>query len=465
LLLFARLPFTYAAICTVILPYLILPEAVSISLPSLPDLSKTDVICIGLLFGVFLYRSKGKDLLAETESKGTSLKRLLIICLMMILGGFVLTVLNNTDPLRFGNTILPGTRPWDILGITFQTIIGLAPFWLSALYLAAPGAQRTLLVALVYAVLLYSLLILVEIRLSPQIHKWVYGYHQHQFIQHIRDGDYRPMVFLGHGLEVGYFIFMGLIAAIGLWLREKETKWLLTATWILGVLLISKNVGASIIGLFMAGVFLCFGQRLRIWAVSLIAIMVLVYPMLRQSNIVRTETMVSLASVVSPDRAGSLGFRLENEDLLLDRALEKPLTGWGGWGRSRIYDERGYDVSVTDGRWIIVLGQFGWIGYLGRFGFLVLPLIFLMAARRRKEIPIETTALALISAGNLIYILPNSTLSPVGLMTFGAVAGCCMRDVKPSQSSAPDTESTAKKTPRYTRFGAMRTRTLRNFNT
>ncbi len=60
---------------------------------------------------------------------------------------------------------------------------------------------------------------------------------------------------------------------------------------------------------------------------------------------------------VSADRANSLRHRLNNEDMLLSRAFESPLFGWGGWGRNRVYDENGKDLTVTDGLWIIIIVQ------------------------------------------------------------------------------------------------------------
>ena len=37
-------------------------------------------------------------------------------------------------------------------------------------------------------------------------------------------------------------------------------------------------------------------------------------------------------------------------------ALDRPVFGWGGWGRSRLHDDQGRDVSVTDGLCIISAG-------------------------------------------------------------------------------------------------------------
>src|SRR5690349_3189313 len=58
-------------------------------------------------------------------------------------------------------------------------------------------------------------------RLSPQLHVWLYGFHQHSFLQNERWGGYRPMVFMEHGLMVA--MWMCMTALVGLWLWRAET--------------------------------------------------------------------------------------------------------------------------------------------------------------------------------------------------------------------------------------------------
>ena len=45
--------------------------------------------------------------------------------------------------------------------------------------------------------------------------------------------------------------------------------------------------------------------------------------------------------------------------MLAAKAMRRPVFGWGGWGRSRVHDEWGTDLSITDGLWIIQFGQLG----------------------------------------------------------------------------------------------------------
>ena len=53
--------------------------------------------------------------------------------------------------------------------------------------------------------------------------------------------------------------------------------------------------------------------------------------------------------------------------------MERPVWGWGGWGRNRVFDTSGRDVSVTDGMWVIYLGVYGLVGLVAWTALLLLP--------------------------------------------------------------------------------------------
>ncbi len=450
---FARLPVASALVWATLLPYLFLPEAIAINVPSLPDIDKATSIGIGLLLGLMVAGRK-PGLRRATPSPMISRTRLSWVFSALIIvysGSIVASVLNNAEPLIYGPRFIPGLALWDIPSGIVGVLITLIPFLLARKYLATPSDQRVLLTGMVVMGLVYSLLMLVEIRLSPQLHRWFYGYHQHSFGQHIRDG-YRPMVFLDHGLSVGFYMFTTVIAAIALWRSGGQRKWLIAALWLFAILSVSRNLGALAICVVMLGVLLLPALRMRPAILAGIAFVVLVFPAARQFQLVPTETLVALAADVSEDRAGSLQFRLTNEDTLLDRAFLKPLTGWGTYGRNRIYDQSGRDLSVTDGAWILTLARSGWPGYLAFYGLLTLPVMGLLFARADLRRSPETIALAVMGTGNLIYLIPNSTLSPVGLLAFGALAGSLSyRSVGTSDPAVGRTGKRQHRPRRYTR--------------
>lgn len=458
LLIFARLPALTALIWSVLLPYLYLPEAFKIDLPGLPDINKTAVISLGLAMGLFMFRPKVLSVLEASRPvlTGPRLRALLWLCALGVFAGLFLTVMNNRAPIAFEEFVLPAARPWDALSNVVQWGLILLPFWMAMRFLSDPERHRALLTALVVAAVGYSFLMLVEIRLSPQLHNWVYGYYQHSFAQHVR-GGYRPMVFMSHGLWVGFFIFTGLIAAIGLWKSTWDAKWLWAATGLLIILLLSRNLAAVGIAFMVLFALFACGQKLQRWFLCFVALSVLFYPVLRQGHVVPIDGIVATAEALSPARAQSLEFRLRNEDALLERAWEKKWTGWSGWGRERVYTERGRVETIADGLWIITIGQRGWIGYLSLFGILTLPLIWLSVSRRIHDIPPQTMALCMIVAGNLIYMIPNATMTPVGLLVFGALAGFVVYGTKKSDTSQPsEPQHRTRRHVQYTRSPGQR---------
>ena len=63
-----------------------------------------------------------------------------------------------------------------------------------------------------------------------------------------------------------------------------------------------------------------------------------VYVAVRATNLWTGQQAVDLAkAVVGPDRAQSLEYRFKCENLLAAKALQQPVFGWGGWGRSSVY--------------------------------------------------------------------------------------------------------------------------------
>jgi hypothetical protein len=270
---------------------------------------------------------------------------------------------------------------------------------------------------------------LFEMRFSPQFHSWVYGYSPTDFIQQVRDGGYRPMVFMGHGLTAATFFFMTVVAAVAL--RRTDPPHLSRssggkAAYLAAVLILCRSAGATVFALVVAPLVYLAKPKLQGRVAAIFVLLALFYPMLRVADMVPTRLMVDLAQTVSGDRAASLGARFENETLLLDRALQRPVFGWGRYGRSRVYDSEGRDLAVTDGHWVITIGQFGILGFVAEFGLLALCVIKAAAASRKarsfKE-KILLTALALIVATNVLDLLPNASLLPITWLFSGALLG------------------------------------------
>ena len=290
--------------------------------------------------------------------------------------------------------------------------------------------------------------------MSPQLNLWVYGYFPHNWLQHVRGGGFRPLVFLRHGLWLGFFLFTVFIAALAL-TRDREMKGRallpFLAAWMLLVIFLSRNLGPTMLALVFAPVILFLPFKLHARIASVLACVLLIYPALHDMMDVPMTRFLDFVATISEKRVQSFQTRLDNESELLARANEKPIFGWGGWARLRIYDEFGRDTSLVDGAWIVQMGRHGWAGYLGFFGMLALPMLFVQRAARRKPISPAIAGMLIMMAANFIYLIPNSTLNPIAMLMLGALAAFAQYDPvgKKVEDEAPEPVGTS----RYTRFG------------
>jgi len=399
LVLYFRLGPLRGLIWTFLIGYLFLPEALSFDLPGLPPYQKRTAIGVSCLIGLLLARQRKigiYDVAGQLNYRaaGTVFKFLMLILFLSP----VATVMLNQDPIRFTEYSLPSLGFRDYVSIAVSFILLLLPFMAARALLFEEEGQRELLMAVVTVGLIYSVMVLFERRMSPLIHTWVYGYFQHQWAQHVRGGGFRPVVFMQHGLHLGFFLFVVTIGAFALF-RDKFLS----------------HRGLVFVPLMLFG-----GRKIQLWFMVAVSCLMIVLPGLQQNKLIPLNTAVEIAGKISPERAYSLQYRIDNEQAILERASERPMFGWGTWARWRIYDENGRDLSTVDGLWISIFGEYGWVGYLTYFSLLSLPLLFLLLASRKRRIPSVTIGIGLIMTGNLIYMIPNAAGSPLSWLMAGA---------------------------------------------
>lgn len=440
----------------IVLGYLFLPEQVELNLPGLPPLDKDTVPAIAaFIAALFITLKPGSSALAGWIPKGWVPRVLMTMLFVGILG----TVVTNPDPVLEAANPRPALRPWDGVSMMILTLSMLLPFVLGRKFMAHPEDALRLLVVLAIAGFGYSFLALYEIRMSPQLNRMIYGFFPHSWAQHIRGDGFRPLVFLDHGLWLAIFFCMSGLAAIGLsWVGTpgRRVAFTFAGLWILMVLALSNSLGALLIMLISLPVLYLIRTRGALIFAAIFAGIVLSYPMLRGADAVPVAQLTQIAEDIDPARARSFAFRLENEDLLLEKARQRPIFGWGGWSRSHIFDERGRDVAVTDGYWIILFGEGGWVRYLGEFGLLCLPVLFSAARARRYKLGPETAAVSLILTANLVDMIPNATITPVTWLAAGALWG--RLELGAHATSTPQDDDPAPPPPNsraaYTRFAS-----------
>ena len=435
LALFRAMPVYKALIWTILGGYLLLPSATAVKLPMIPALDKHSITVVTAFILCRVYASPQSEI-GRPSWTGSQLVATLLLCVLFS-SPFV-TVMTNPDPIIAGPRTIPGLRAYDAISIISATIIGVLPFFLARRHLNTPVAHREILRALVVCGLAYSLPALLEVRLSPQLHVWIYGFFPHDFVQHIRAGGFRPIVFLNHGLMVGIFFSTSVLAALSLW-REARREgapaflWFCAALWLLVTLVLVKSVGALAITAGLGLVVFFARPRMQIWVGAAVAGIVLLYPTLRGADLIPVDEIMEIAQSYSADRAQSLKFRLDNEDALLAHANQRPVWGWGSWGRNQLYDpETGYMTSVTDGIWVILIGVYGWTGYIAYFGLLTLPLLRFAMRRGGAPQSFVTSGLLMVLCALLIDFLPNAGLVPYVWLYAGALVGLVVQPVSAS---------------------------------
>ena len=334
----------------------------------------------------------------------------------------------NSYELRVGNFSLPGFYLLDGIKGSINNLIQISAFYIGLRFLSSATGRLEILKAFVASMLMYSVPMLAEERLSPQLHNWVYGYSPFSFIEHVRWNGYRPVVFLPQGLQLALFVAMALIAACTLArvrLKVMRLSARLAALYLVPILIMCKTLAAGIYAVALAPLALFARPTTSVKVATALMVFVCAYPALRTQDLVPIESVVSMATNVSKARADSFVTRIENESILMAKANQKPVFGWGGWGRNRVYNSlQSKDVSITDGGWIIYFGVYGWVGFLGLFGMFAVSVHRLhFYVKSADDLDAKIAAgLALLLAANIADMLPNANLTPITFIIAGSIA-------------------------------------------
>ncbi len=391
---------------------ILLPEREFFNIPLFPDMDKDTIACAWAFLPALFW--------CRTRLKRARIGRLpwLLFALMVVVD--IGRAATNRDPLVIAGRFIPAILPQTAFTFVVEDFLLIfAPFYLGATLYEEREDLRDFLKIFCGAGLFYLPLVALELRFSPQLHTWVYGYLQHTWLQVMRDGGYRPMVFMNHGLAVALFMATCAILAFGL-ARAKERIWRIKALPVAiafaVILSLSHSLGAFIYVVAMAPVVWFTSPRFQLRAAVLLAALVMFYPMLRAYDWFPVKSVVDAARMVSEDRAGSIDFRFYNEGIVLERSLERPLFGWGGFDRIFVFDEESGDaMSTFDGAWLIAYAESGGLGFISKFGLLTWPIW--IALRRIRRVAVRSDQLLLATVGVATAVV-SVDLLPNGMFTY-----------------------------------------------
>ena len=149
---------------------LFLPEVATFDAPLVPPFGKHEIAAACALLGLIV-RSPGRLRLPRL-GRGAD-----FLLVLVGLSGTI-TIFLNHDAVSYGPTLLPGMRARDVLSFGIRDALDvLLPYLVGRMCIQSTRDVRALLRVVLVLGLVYSLLIMFELRFSPNLHRWIYGYH------------------------------------------------------------------------------------------------------------------------------------------------------------------------------------------------------------------------------------------------------------------------------------------------
>jgi hypothetical protein len=416
-----RYPVNVGIFISITAAFLLLPAGLEIDPPLLPPLDKVSISSISLLICLILLRKKFK-----LFQPGSILNVFLVYLIVIVFSVFF-----NGDPVIIGGKFLPGLTPYDALSELIRALLRIVPFFLGRYFFTDIKDNENILKILVIFALFYSIPMLYEIRMSPQLHNIAYGYYATDFIQSMRGSGFRASVLVGHGLPLAFWVSIAALAAMAL--HKNKTKILkfpaiTTILFLMFVLILSKTWGA-LFNVMLGAVFVyLLSPRKQVKLALVFASLVMLYPVSKIVGVFPDKEIIQTISEYNVERADSMKTRYINEERLLTHALEKPIFGWSGYGRNRIFDELGKDITITDGMWILQMSIYGSIGFLFYYILLLTPLYSATKYLKDIESPSDKVYFSLLSlmlALCIIDSVPNTNMGTMNWLLAGALMGQC----------------------------------------
>jgi hypothetical protein len=391
---------------------MLLPNA-SIPISGFVDYNKTTAMAFSGLLGIAVFDSQR---LTSFKPHLFDLPMLLYCVMPMV------TILQVGLAFKMGVTI-----------VSTEVFKWAVPYFIGRLYFCDREGRRDLALGILLGVLFYVPFALYEIRMAPTLHYKIYGYSSFGFGAALRGGSYRPVVFMQGGLMLGLWIAVGGMAGIAFWLSRGVRTVMslpmpLLALGTAATSVLCKSIGA--IGLlFMTTLVLFEGKILRtkflLWGLVLGPPY---FAFARISGIWDGDFLISLAEMVSEERAISISFRILMEDYLFEAVGERSLLGRGPIGFLNYTNDYGEPASaVVDSLWIIRYARFGIIGLALLGCIFLIPMLTVIPKIRPQSFLdrryVCTVVLVLTLVMFWVDCVLNAMVNPAYPITMGALTG------------------------------------------
>ena len=411
-----------AVILTVFGGFMFLPAgsmgSIVTNFPILPLFGKDASMCFALIIGNLFIK---KNTIEKTEQADNNLLLLLYCFVVPFCSAFA---------------------PYNHLGINsaiiwmFDRILKWGVFfYFGRKYFHDEKSQKQLAIAMIYSGTIYALLCLYEIRMSPQLSVMVYGFFAHSWAQHVRNGGYRPIVFMSHGLVVSKWMAFSTLIAFSFYLKDKSIKiFSISLKYILLLLMITTVLTKSasgIVYLFLGIIiiYLYVKNNNPILLILLICIIPIYILVRTNGNFDIYKFTDFLSKYFPPERIQSLLFRFRMEEPMLKTAREHYLFGWGWFGLGLNLDDFSWLARnvIPDSRFIIEYQSKGMFGLAIMYLFLLagpyLAIRYIRSNDANKELNILPFTISVIIVFSAFDFLMNATIGSAYFLFCGSLVG------------------------------------------
>jgi hypothetical protein len=313
--------------------------------------------------------------------------------------------------------------------VLYQTLVWGSPYLLGRAFLARDEDLLTFLRAVVLAGAIYVPVCLLEGYYGPFLYSLCYGWHPFEYDGARRYAGYRPLGLLEHGNQLGMWMAGSALCATGL-ARAGLPRRLprLTPAVLTAVTCLCQSLG-SIILLAVGTVLILLRRRAAVRALFAATLLLLVgYVAVRATGVVSlrrivTETKLGARAkdLLYATGRGSLGWRMQLEELHLDRAVVNPFFGravWNWWNPAV--------KSRPWGLWLLVFGRYGLAGLFLLPALLLLPVVGLANRGGSPD------ALGLLVSTLLLITAADALLNSTILVPLCALCGATASRLRPA---------------------------------
>jgi hypothetical protein len=325
------------------------------------------------------------------------------------------------------SSVAESSDPQSWIASLYLLLVWGVPWLLGRIYFGGLEGGQRLLTTLVSCLFVIVPIALIEGVVGPRVYGWIYEPHPFRFDGANRYFGFRPIAFFEHGNQYGLWVAAIALAAIWLWRTSTVPRLGLMTMTAAGaataVLLSSQSVGA--ICLFIGGLGLCFmvGFRVMRWMAISVLILALIGGVIYVSGTVplremaiKTVTGNRIVDLIRKSGRESFTWRIARDQSALNLIRNRPIVGTPRWDWWRDVGQRPW------GLFLLIAGQFGFLGALLAFGSLITPVIVRICSisdSRWHYSDLPVTVIILMSIGDALL---NSFAFYPAILAAGALA-------------------------------------------